>query len=402
MTTDFAPPAPRLLDALRQQIRYLHYSRRTEQAYVHWVRAFIRFHGLRHPSELGGSEVGAFLLWLAAERRVAPSTHKQALAALLFLYQKVLGVAVPWLDEIGRPRSPVRLPVVLDRDEVAAALAAIDPDFRLLAQLLYGTGMRLLEALRLRVKDVDFEHRAIVVREGKGAKDRVVMLPESLVEPLRVQLALARDLWQSDRLAGVAGVFLPHALAHKYRRADQTWPWFWVFPQASLARDPRAEFDAAADAAAADALSAPPLRRHHVLDQTFQRVFRRALARAGIAKPATPHTLRHSFATHLLQSGYDIRTVQELLGHADVSTTMIYTHVLRLGGGAVRSPLDALGGRAAGDPGPTPVPAAAAALHRSAAVPLPPLRRVREPEPCYRVPSSPATPSSTAAATSAS
>ena len=326
--THSLPPlqAPRLLDQVRERVRYLHYSIRTEQAYVHWVRAFVRFHGLRHPADMAAPEVEAFLSWLAAERRVAVATHKQALSALVFLYRQVLGLDLPWLNEIGRPASRVRLPVVLSHDEVARVLMLIDAPHRLLAQLLYGTGMRITEAIGLRVKDVDFEHQALVVREGKGAKDRIVMLPASLAGALREQLARARLLWTADRQAGRDGVYMSDALARKYPRAAASWGWFWVFPQAGVSADPRSGAE----------------RRHHVFDQTFQRAFKRAVERAGIVRPATPHTLRHSFATHLLQAGYDIRTVQELLGHSDVSTTMIYTHVLKLGGGAVRSPLDAL------------------------------------------------------------
>jgi integron integrase len=368
------PPlrASRLLDQVRERIRYLHYSIRTEQAYVHWIRAFIRFHELRHPAEMAGAEVEAFLSWLAGERQVAVATHKQALSALVFLYQKVLGIQLPWLDAIGRPKSRVRLPVVLTHAEVASLLALIASEHRLLAELLYGTGMRIMEGLRLRVKDVDFEHRAIVVREGKGAKDRVVMLPAALVPKLREQLGRGRMLWAGDREAGAAGVSMPDALARKYPRAAASWTWFWVFPQASRSVDPRSGEE----------------RRHHVFDQSFQRAFKRAVIAAGVVAPATPHTLRHSFATHLLQSGYDIRTVQELLGHSDVSTTMIYTHVLKLGGGAVRSPLDALLSAAPS------VSGGAAPSPPAASIPW----QVREPSsPCYR-----ATPSSTAAATSAS
>lgn len=411
------PPAtrtpPRLLDLLRMQVRYMHYSLRTEQAYVHWVRAFIRYHGLRHPAEMSGAEVEAFLGWLATERGVAPATHKQALSALLFLYQKVLNQRMPWMDDIGRPQRQPRLPVVMSHDEVsrllaAPALAEAALPFRLFAQLLYGTGLRLMEGLRLRVKDIDFDRRAIVVREGKGGKDRVVMLPAALEAPLRAQLAEAHRLWSADRSAGVAGVQLPHALARKYPRAAESWAWFWVFPQATLSTDPR-ERPLGRDARDAP----PPQRRHHMLDQGFQRAFKRALDEAGIARLATPHTLRHSFATHLLQSGYDIRTVQELLGHADVSTTMIYTHVLKLGGGAVRSPLDQL---AAVSPSPPPGSPASPASYSTHAMPLRAGRHARESEPpCYLPtpnapwPGSPAepaacrvTPSCTAAAASAS
>jgi integron integrase len=413
---------PRLLDLLRLQIRYMHYSLQTERAYVHWVRAFIRFHGLRHPAELSGAEVESFLSWLASERQVAPATHKQALSALLFLYQKVLGQRVPWMDEIGRPQRQARLPVVLSHDEVTRLLAALGAPPRaaspsavataavmqLFGQLLYGTGMRLAEGLRLRVKDIDFDRRAIVVREGKGGKDRVVMLPASLEPALREQLTRGHQLWAADRAAGVPGVMLPGALARKYPRAALSWAWFWVFPQATLSVDPRSRplgTDTPDDA------PPPVVRRHHLYDQTFQRAFQRALREAGVDKPASPHTLRHSFATHLLLAGYDIRTVQELLGHADVSTTMIYTHVLKLGGGAVRSPLDQLspsGAAAAAAPSSMPPP------------PFPPAGRfAREPEPCYRpsppidprrlprslppaaAPAFPTTPSCTAAATSA-
>lgn len=323
------PPlqAPRLLDQVRERVRYLHYSLRTEQAYVHWIRAFVRFHGCNtHPRDMGASEVESFLTWLAAERQVAASTHGQALSALLFLYQKVLGMDLPWMQAIGRPRRQPRLPTVLSQAEVARTLAHLSGTHRLLAQLLYGTGMRITEALQLRVKDLDFERRTLIVRCGKGGKDRALMLPDTLLAPLREQLARARLLWAADRQAGVPGVQLPDSLARKYPRAPCSWSWFWVFAQDELSRDPRSEV----------------VRRHHWYDETFQRAFKKAAARAGIDRPATPHTLRHSFATHLLQAGYDIRTVQALLGHADVSTTMIYTHVLKVGGGAVRSPLDAL------------------------------------------------------------
>ena len=380
--------APRLLDLLRQQIRYMHYSLRTEQAYVHWVRAYIRFHGLRHPSELSGADVEAYLTWLAADQQVAPATHKQALSALLFLYQKVLGLAVPWMAEIGRPQRQARLPVVLSHDEVSRVLVALEAPstpampHALFGQLLYGTGMRVMEGARLRVKDIDFERRAIVVREGKGGKDRVVMLPAALEAPLRAQLTHAHGVWATDRVAAVGGVQLPHALARKYPRAGVSWAWFWVFPQASLSVDPRGE---AGPSGPADAAGPPPgKRRHHLYDQSFQRAFKRALQQAGIHKPASPHTLRHSFATHLLLAGYDIRTVQELLGHADVSTTMIYTHVLNLGGGAVRSPLDHLSSM--GGAAPHAPPAAGAPVRPSVLPSLPPRggRYAREPDPpCY-------------------
>lgn len=322
------PPlrATRVLDQLRERLRLMHYSLRTEEVYVYWVKAFIRFHGLRHPAELGGPEVEAFLIHLAHDRAVAPSTHSQALSALLFFYGKVLEHQLPWLKEIGHPQRHRRLPVVLSVEEVRRVLDGITGEHLLLARLLYGTGLRIAEALQLRAKDVDFAQRALIVREGKGAKDRVVMLPQSLAPALREQLGRARLLWAADVEAGTAGVELPHALERKYPRMGSSWPWFWMFPQDHHSVDPRSGV----------------VRRHHLYDQTFQRAFKRAVQAANLDKPATPHTLRHCFATHLLQSGTDIRTVQDLLGHADVATTMIYTHVLKLGGGAVRSPLDAL------------------------------------------------------------
>ena len=317
----------RLLDQLRERIRLLHYSMRTEEAYVYWARAYIRFHGLRHPAEMGKTELEDFLTYLAANKGLSVSTHRQALSALLFLYEKVLGLQLPWLAEIGRPVPVRRLPVVLSREEVAAVLGGLQGVHRVLARLLYGTGMRITEALQLRVKDVDFAHHALVVREGKGGKDRVVMLPDALVAELRAQLGAAHRLWAADVAAGSAGVSMPsYSLARKYPRANASWAWFWVFPQDQHSTDPRSG----------------EVRRHHLYAETFQRAFKRALLSAKVAKPATPHTLRHCFATHLLQAGSDIRTVQELLGHADVATTMIYTHVLKVGGMGARSPLDAL------------------------------------------------------------
>jgi integron integrase len=395
MPTSCNPPGPpqRLLDAVREQVRYRHYSLRTEKAYLHWIRAYIHFHGLRHPAGLGFAEVEAFLTWLAADRQVSPSTHRQALSALLFLYQKVLRQNLPWMADIGRPQAGQRLPAVLQREDLArlfASLDALGPSpqdlaHALLARLLYGTGMRLLEGLRLRVKDIEFDRRAVIVREGKGAKDRVVMLPAALESPLRAQLARARALWADDRAAGLAGVHLPHALQRKYPRAPEAWPWFWVFPQARVSVDPRTG----------------QTRRHHLLEGTFQRAFKLALEDSGVTTPATPHTLRHSFATHLLQAGYDIRTVQELLGHADVSTTMIYTHVLRVGGGAVHSPLDHLD---TAPPTPPVQPGSAGLAAYSPAAAGPEARRrpprARESSPCYRA--CPATPNCTAAATTAS
>ena len=352
MPAPSAPAAPpRLLEQVRERARYLHYSLRTEEAYVHWIRAFVRFHGRRHPREMAGPEVEAFLSWLSNERSVSASTHRQALSALLFLCQQVYGLRLPWMQAIGRPQ---RKP-------------------RLLGQLLYGTGMRIAEALQLRVKDVDFGRGVIVVRHGKGGRDRVVMLPASLAPALRDQLLHAHALWQTDVQSGRCGVQMPDALDRKYPLAGASWAWFWVFPQAGHSTCPRTGI----------------VRRHHLFDQPFQRAFKRAVQAAGIAIPATPNTLRHSFATHLLQSGTDIRTVQELLGHSDVSTTMIYTHVLTVAAGGTRSPLDALCARSV-------VPEALASPTWPPPEPLRP-GAVSDPLPCFRV-----TPSCTAAATSAS
>jgi integron integrase len=321
---------PRLLQALVERLRYMHYSLRTEQAYVYWVRAYVRWAGMRHPRELGAQEMQDFLTMLATERKVAAATHRQALSALLFLYKEVLGLDLPWMQELGRPVARKRIPVVLTQSEVQSILSRMDSVTGLLARLLYGTGMRLMEGVRLRVKDVDFIRRVIIVRDGKGGKDRVVMLPRSLEEALRAQLDASRRCWQGDTARG-RGVQLPHALAAKYPRAALSWTWYWVFPSPTLSLDPRGGNDA----------DVQP-RRHHLHEKRLQRDLKAAVIEAGVHKPATVHTLRHSFATHLLQAGVDIRTVQELLGHSDVSTTMIYTHVLKLAAGGTASPLDAL------------------------------------------------------------
>ena len=316
---------PKLLDQLRECIRYRHYSLRTEQAYVHWVKRFIFFHDKRHPKEMGGPEVEAFLSHLANVGKVAVSTHQQALSALLFLYREVLKQDLPWMTDMGRPKTPKRLPVVLTEVEVRRVLDRIDDQtHQLMARLLYGTGMRLMECVRLRVKDIEFERREIVVRSGKGDKDRVTMLPGALLAALQGHLEKVREIWLADRAANRPGVQLPNALERKYPNASTEWGWFWVFPAASEAKDPQTGI----------------IRRHHLFEQNLQRAIKSAVRKAGVAKPATTHTLRHSFATHLLQSGYDIRTLQELLGHSDVSTTMIYTHVLNRGGRGVVSPLD--------------------------------------------------------------
>lgn len=319
--------SPRLLEQLRDRIRFKHYSLRTEQAYVLWVKQYIYFHGKRHPAELGKQAVEAFLSSLAVNRNVAASTQNQALSALLFLYREVLGIDLPWLTEVTRAKKAARLPTVLTREEARALLASLDePDMDLIVRLLYGTGMRLLECLRLRVKDVDFGRNEILVREGKGNKDRVTMLPSSLAVRLQAHLKWVKAQHEADLAAGYGEVWLPNALAAKYPNAPRTWGWQYVFPASGLSVDPRSGVT----------------RRHHVEDRRVQRAVKHAASRAGIVKPVTPHTLRHSFATHLLEGGYDIRTVQELLGHSDVSTTMIYTHVLNKGGRGVVSPLDAV------------------------------------------------------------
>ncbi len=315
---------PRLLDQVREQIRLKHYSIRTERVYCEWVKRFIRFNKYRHPLEMGAGEVESFLSHLAVDKDVSASTQNQALAALLFLYKQVLGQDLPWLGEVVRAKKPTRLPVVLTIDEVQRILANLDGDSWLIASLLYGTGMRLMEAVRLRVKDIDFEKREITIRDGKGQKDRVTVLPARLVGHLDVQLVQVRRQHQAEIERGRGDVYLPDALARKYPKAPWEWGWQYVFPAADLSTDPRSG----------------AVRRHHFNEQRLQRAFKRAVQAANIVKLATPPTLRHSFATHLLESGQDIRTVQELLGHADVKTTMIYTHVLNRGGLAVLSPLD--------------------------------------------------------------
>ncbi len=390
-----APGSYRLLDALRERLRYMHYSLRTEEAYVYWVRGFVRWSGLRHPRELGAPEVQAYLVMLANERRVAASTHRQALSALLFLYREVLGVDMPWLQELGRPVGKKRIPVVLTQLEVQTLLAHMGEGVTgLLARLLYGTGMRLLEGIRLRVKDVDFVRQVIVVRDGKGGKDRVVMLPRALEGPLRAQLLHARRLWRLDQEQGRSGVYLPHALSAKYKRAAESWAWFWIFPADGISTDPRSGSNSESGGGAGEVKH----HRHHIHEKRLQRDLKAAVDAVRIAKPATVHTLRHSFATHLLQAGTDIRTVQSLLGHADVSTTMIYTHVLKSSAAGTSSPLDGLmmvlplvdaTEKEEDDDERRPPPAS------------PP--RAREPSPPYRItPCCLPTPSFTAAATSAS
>ncbi len=315
------------MDQVRAAIRLHHFSRRTEDAYTAWIRRFIIFHGKRHPREMGSPEVSRFLSLLAEKDRVSASTQNQALAALLFLYREVLLQDLPWLEGITRAKTPQRLPVVLTRSEVRTLMLNLSGVPRLMAMTLYGTGMRVMECCTLRIKDIDLERNQITVRSGKGAKDRVTLLPAAIKPALRAQLESARRLHERDVQRNAGWTELPGALGRKYPNAGREWMWQWVFPATRTYYDQRTR----------------QRRRHHLHESVLQRSLREAVLRAGVVKPATCHTLRHSFATHLLEDGYDIRTVQELLGHRDVSTTMIYTHVLNRGPGAVMSPADRLG-----------------------------------------------------------
>jgi len=321
-----APQQPKLLDQLRHCLRDEHYSLRTERVYVYWARWYIRFHGLRHPADMGAPEIHAFLSYLANERDVSTSTHHQALCALLFLYKHVLGIELPWMDNLARPTKQARRPTVLTRHDFDLIFAQMTGTHLLIARLLYGTGIRLMECAQLRVKDIDFQRREITIRRGKGGKDRLTMLPLSLVQPLREQLAYAKGLYEEDQLHRRAGIMLPGALERKYPAAGVQWGWFWAFPSNHESTDPRSGI----------------VRRHHLYEQTIQRAIRRAVLAAKLTKHASTHTLRHSFATHLIEAGYDIHTVQELLGRADVSTTMVYAHVLNKEGRGVTSPVDQL------------------------------------------------------------
>lgn len=319
--------SPKLLDQVCLLCRTKHYSLRTEETYLLWIRRFILFHGKRHPREMGAREVEAFLTDLAVRLNVSASTQNLALSAVLFLYREVLGIELEWLKNVVRAKKPQRLPTVLTQLEMQALLSKLDDSVAaLIVRLLYGTGMRLMEGVRLRVKDVDLAARQLTVREGKGGKDRATMLPQRLVDSVQGHLRARRSLYDADMKAGNVQVWMPDALARKYPNASREWAWQYVFPAPAFSTDPRSG----------------EVRRHHINEQQVQRTVRSAAAAAGIHKPCTPHVLRHSFATHLIESGYDIRTVQELLGHSDVSTTMIYTHVLNKGGRGVRSPLDAI------------------------------------------------------------
>ena len=315
-----------LLDQVRARLHALHYSKRTEQAYVGWIRRFVIANGRRHPRHLGGDEVEAYLTRLASNAQVSASTQNQALAALLFLYRDILKQDLPWMDKIVRAKRSRRIPVVLSMDELQRLLMMMDGQSWLMAALMYGTGMRLMECVRLRIKDLDFDRKEILVRDGKGAKDRRVPLPQKLREPLEHAIERARLLHVHDLARGLGRVWLPMALARKYLNADRELGWQYVFPAAKPSRDPASGM----------------VRRHHVDEAILQRAVKNARTKAGILKPATCHTLRHSFATHLLEAGHDIRTVQELLGHKDLSTTQIYTHVLGRGAGGILSPFDRL------------------------------------------------------------
>jgi integron integrase len=321
------PARPRFLDVVREAIRRRHYSYRTEQSYLHWIKRFIIFSGKRHPRELAAAEVTAFLNDLATKCHVAAATQNQALAALLFLYKEVIAEPLPWLDEVVHAKRPIRRPTVLTSSEAQQLLAHLRGTRWLMASLLYGAGLRLRECLQLRVKDVDFGYRQILVRDGKGGKDRVTILPGSVIEPLKQHLVRVKDLHERDLVDGCGEVELPDAISRKYRRAPYEWGWKFVFPSYKRSADPRTGV----------------IRRHHLYENFLTRGVKLAARAAGIAKHVSCHTLRHSFATHLLEAGYDIRTVQELLGHSDVSTTMIYTHVLNKGGRGVKSPLDSGG-----------------------------------------------------------
>ena len=320
------PTSPKLLDRLREALASRHYSRRTEESYCHWAKRFIFFHNVRHPAEMAEPEINAFLTYLAVHEKVSASTQNQALSALLFLHRHVLGREIGNLGEVIRARKPRHLPAVMTREEVKAVLRCLDGDKWLMASLMYGAGLRLMECLRLRIQDIDFERNEITVRDGKGAKDRRTMLPESLKHPLQGHLRKVKATHEGDLADGWGRAQMPHALDRKYPAAAAEWRWQWVFPQENRWRNASTRDEG----------------RHHIDESLVQRAVKDAVRQSGIVRRATCHTFRHSFATHLLEAGYDIRTVQELLGHQDVRTTMIYTHVLNRGGRGVRSPADTL------------------------------------------------------------
>ena len=321
-----AQTQPKLMDRLRLALRSRHYSRRTEQSYCHWVKRYIYFHNVRHPDEMGEPEINAFLTDLAVTKKVSASTQNQALSALLFLYRHVLGREVGDLGDVIRARKPTRVPVVMTREEVKSVLQNLDGDKWLMASLMYGAGLRLMECLRLRVQDIDFSRNEILVRDGKGAKDRITMLPDSLKKPLQEHLKKVKAIHQRDLVQGWGRVYLPYALERKYPNAPTDWRWQWIFPQENRWNNTKTGEQG----------------RHHVHESLLQKAVGNAVRKACLGKRATCHTFRHSFATHLLEGGYDIRTVQELLGHKDVKTMMIYTHVLNRGGKGVKSPVDDL------------------------------------------------------------
>ncbi len=317
---------PRLLDQVREAIRLKHYSIRTEQAYVDWIKRYIYFHEKKHPADLDENHITSFLTYLAVQKKVASSTQNQALCALVFLYREVIKKELSQFENLVFAKRPTKLPVVFTRDEVRSILLQLEGPTWIMGQLLYGAGLRLMECIRLRVKDVDFGYKQIVVRDGKGHKDRITMLPGMAIDPLRLHLMKVKQAHDQDLKAGFGTVYLPYALERKYPRANREWGWQYVFPASKRSIDPRSGIE----------------QRHHVSENVLQRAVKSAIRQSGIAKPGSSHSLRHSFATHLIESGYDIRTVQELLGHKDVSTTMIYTHVLNKGGKGVVSPSDRL------------------------------------------------------------
>ena len=318
------PEKPRFLDQIREKVRLKHYSIRTEQSYVDWARRFIVFHDKRHPKDMGAPELNRFLSHLATKLQLSASSQNQALNALVFMYKEVVQKDIGDIGQFDRAKRPERRPTVLSKDEVFKIIDCLEGTGKLMAQILYGSGLRLMELVRLRVKDVDFGLNQILVRDGKGQKDRVTMLPQSVRLSVESHLVRVKKIHEQDLAQGYGKVYLPDALARKFPNADREWGWQWVFPSKGISRDPRSG----------------ALRRHHIFETTLQTAVKKAVRLSGVVKPATVHTFRHSFATHLLEAGYDIRTVQELLGHKDVSTTMIYTHVLNQGARGVRSPVD--------------------------------------------------------------